>query len=134
MKNETNKPIDVFRAFLDARQNSNVETIKSTLSQDTLSKIEKISAAQEKTFYQAINIVNSKIYGHSISETPSKPLRELVVGDTAFIEVRNNLTNELDGFIFEKKNDVWKLALDCEVLEVIENDENDEDSFEKLVE
>jgi predicted DNA-binding protein (UPF0278 family) len=130
MQKENDTPTSVFKAFIIAWQKGDTETMKSTLSGSTLQQIEKVSVAQKKSFNDSVIPNGHKILGHLIAETSPNTRNEKIGGEVAYIEAKNSLRNEFDSFVFLRENNVWKLALDCEVLDVIEIDTN---VFEKLV-
>ncbi len=61
MKLENNSPTEVFKTCVNARRNGDIETVKGTLSKETLAIIGQITSTQDKTFDEAFNIVGIKL-------------------------------------------------------------------------
>lgn len=122
MKKENNTPTNCFNAFIIARKDGDIETIKGTLTKDTLVAIEKVSAAQKKTFSEALNVVGNKIYIHFVFAGLPITRNETIAGDVACLESKNRALNKFDAFVFQKEEGVWKLALDCEIVGVMRDE------------
>jgi hypothetical protein len=117
MKQENNSPTDVYKAFIIAWRNGDVEAIKDTLAKSTLDIVESISANQEKSFYGALNSVR-QFFVQDPSERLPHIRKEKVGGNTACIEAEDIASGEFNGFVFIRENNAWKLALEREVIAV----------------
>lgn len=120
MTQKNNKPADVFETFLVARRGGDLETVKSTLSADTLMTIGNVSQAEAISFDQALNSVG-RFYGQHHGERLPKTQNEIISKDVACVEVENFSFGGFDRFIFLKEKDAWKLAPEMEVIDVIED-------------
>lgn len=100
-------PTDTLRALNEASKNKNVETIKSHLSKGTLDLLDQSAKRQEKSVDELLTQEN----GAPFQELP-EVRNEQVTGETATVEVKNNVTGEFEKIPFVKENGVWKVALD----------------------
>lgn len=119
MKKGNNNPTDVFKAFINAQLNNDVETMKSILSKDTLQITEKVCVNHKKSFNEAVIPYGHLILGHLIPGVTPKTGKEIFGGNVACLEVKNTRTNEFDTFIFQKEGDAWKLALELEFVDTV---------------
>jgi hypothetical protein len=120
MRQKTNNPAEVFKIFLTDRRSGDLETVKSTLSAATLRTVENVVESEKVSFDEALNSV-ARFYGQHYGERLPKTQNEKIGGDVACVEVENFSTGKFDNFVFLKENGVWKLALDLEVMAVIED-------------
>lgn len=100
-------PTETLRALSEASKKKDTEAIKSLLSKGTLDLLEQSARRQEKSVDELLKQEN----GAPFQELPEIK-NEQVTGETASVEVKNNVTGEFDKIPFVKENGVWKLALD----------------------
>jgi hypothetical protein len=130
MKRENDSPTSVFKAFIIAQQNGDIEAVKSMLTENALREIERVSVSRNTTFYESVILYGNKISGHLVPGTSPNTRRELISGELSCVEAKNSITNEFDTFSLKKENNVWKLALDYIVVDVVKVDTS---VFERLI-
>ncbi len=110
MKQETNLPTDVFKSFIIALRNDDLEAMKSYLSENTLMTIEAVSIERETPFRAALNLV-SRLYGQRYDLRFPETRNEIIGSDgAACLEVEDLSSGEFNTFIFLKENNQWKFA------------------------
>lgn len=104
---QTKTPTETLRALNEASKKKDTEAIKSYLSKGTLDLLEQSARRQEKTVDELLKQEN----GAPFQELPEMK-NEQITGETASVEVKNNVTGEFEKIPFVKENGVWKIALD----------------------
>ncbi len=128
MRNEELTPGDVFKAIITARKKGDVEAMKKALTKSVLGNVERISTVEKKTFEETLNNfgLGQKLFEICDSMSFPEMQDERIIGNFACLEVENFVTGEFQKFSFLRENNVWKLALDLEVV-------NDEQSLSEIL-
>jgi hypothetical protein len=110
MEQSTESPTDVFNAFIIARRKGDLETVKSTLSADTLKLVESVAVRQDLTFIEALNVVVDVCTYAGDERLPETRNEIIGIDDEACLEVEVIFSDEFKTFIFLKENNSWKFA------------------------
>ena len=105
--NETKSPTETLKAWNEATKKKDIPAIKSMLSKGTLELYEQSAKKQNKT----VDEILLKAEGESFQDLP-ETRSENITGETATVEVKNNVSGEFQKIPFVKENGVWKVALD----------------------
>lgn len=100
-------PTEAFKTFTVAAFNKDVETVKQSISKESLKFIEASAKQQNKTVAELLT-------GGAVQETERKipeVRNEKIEGDRATIEVKNEL-GIYNKIPLVKENGEWKIALD----------------------
>jgi PBP1b-binding outer membrane lipoprotein LpoB len=100
-------PTETVRAMHEAAQKKDVEEIKKRLSKGTLKLFDE-TAVKEKT---TVDELLKKEGGAPMQILPEMR-EEKIEGETATVEVKNQLTGGYENLPFVKEDGRWKLALD----------------------
>jgi hypothetical protein len=100
-------PTDVLKKYVEAMRKKDVETMKQTLSSNTLKLIDESARRVNMTLDDALRKEGER----TLPEMP-ETRNERIEGDTATVEVKNAVTNDWDVFPFVKEEGKWKIALD----------------------
>jgi hypothetical protein len=116
MNGKISTPSEVFNAFMIAREDDDIQTLKSILTESALANAEAVCSIERKSFNAALNTFGNRFFGLYDSEKLPVILSERIMGGFAYIEVKRFVSGEPSNFTFLKENGVWKLALDMEVV------------------
>jgi hypothetical protein len=111
---QTKSPTDTFKAFVDAGRKKDTAAVKQMLSKGSLKMAEDNAKAQNKT----VDEVLSSREAPDMKATP-ETRNEKVEGDTATLEIKNDVTGTWDTMYFAKEDGQWKLALDRAMQEIM---------------
>lgn len=100
-------PIETVKALGEASKNKDAAAIKSYLSKGTLDMLDQSAKRREKTVDELLREENGAPL-QNISEVQN----EQIMGNTATVEVKNNVTGAFDKVPLVAENGVWKVALD----------------------
>lgn len=100
-------PTDTLKALNEASKKKDVEGIKKVLSKGTLKLLDE-AAQKEKTTPDELL---KKDNGAPMAELP-EILGEKIEGDTAYVEIKNDITKENEKMPLVKEDGEWKVALD----------------------
>ncbi len=111
---QTKSPTDTFKAFIEAGRKKDTAAIKQMLSKGSLKMAEENAKAQNMSVDEIL----------SSRETPgmkSMPdtRNEKIDGDSATLEIKNDVTGTWDVMYFVKEDGQWKLALDRAMQEIM---------------
>ena len=113
-KPETASPSAVLKTFIEAKLKKDAETIKKTLSADSLRLYNDLALQQNVP----VNSLLTDNTGSVLTEVP--PMRnEKIEGETASVEAQVPQTGVWQKFPFVKETDGWKIAMDKIVIESI---------------
>ena len=108
-------PTGTLKKYVEASQKNDIEGMKQQLSQASL-KLMQESAQKQNTTVDEILKKGSAVPVEGLPETRN----EKIEGDTATVEVKNDLNDQFDMKLpFVKENDSWKIALDRYVEELL---------------
>lgn len=99
-------PTDTLKNFIEASKKKDVETIKKSISKNSLLLAEKIAKGQKVTVDELFSRDNPM----SPNELP-EIRNEKIEGETASVEIKDQ-TGEYDTIPFIKEDDAWKIAFD----------------------
>ena len=105
--NQTKSPTETLQAWNEATKKKDIPAIKSMLSKGTLDLLEQSAKKQNKT----VDEILLKDEGASFQDLP-ETRNEMIEGETATVEVKNNVSGEFQKIPFVKEDGVWKVALD----------------------
>ena len=101
----TRSPTDTLKALNEASKAKDVAAIKSLLSSGTIALTEQLAQEEKKSADELLR-----------DDPPFAKLPELrnekITGDTATVEVKNDVSGDYETFPFVKENGEWKVALD----------------------
>lgn len=100
-------PTETLKTFAAATKKKDAEAIKKTLSKSTMKVIEE-SAKQQNISVNEMLTKAEDPEGKDLPETRN----EKIDGDTATLEIKDDVTGEFDEMPFVKEDGVWKIALD----------------------
>ena len=100
-------PIETVKALGEASKQKDAAAIKSYLSKGTLDMLDQSAKRREKTVDELLREENGAPL-HNINEVQN----EQILGNTATVEVKNNVTGAFDKVPLVAENGVWKVALD----------------------
>ena len=103
---KTASPTETLRTFLEASRKKDVETVKKTLSRETLEIAEK-SAREHNTTVDAL----LKKDDVQISDELPEIRNEKIEGDAATVEIKD-AANGYETLPFVKEDGRWKIAFD----------------------
>ncbi len=105
--NASMSPTETIMAFNKATKSKNAERIKTFLSKGSMQMIEKSAKEQNKTIESLLTD------GEDAVEDKKPDIRnEKISGDTAVVEVKNQVLGNYDEMPFVKEDGIWKIALD----------------------
>jgi hypothetical protein len=110
MKQKDNLPTDVFRNFVIALKNDDLEKMKLHLSETTLETVKTVCSEREIPFRAGFNLV-SRLYGQRYDLRFPETRNEIIGSDAAAcLEVEDLSSGKFNTFIFLKENNQWKFA------------------------
>jgi len=104
---QTRTPTETLKALNEASKKKDAEGIKKLLSKGTLKLLEE-AAQKEKTTPDEL----LKREGGAPMATLPEIRGEKIEGDTAYVEIKNDITNEDEKMPLVKEDGEWKVALD----------------------
>lgn len=105
--NKVLSPTETMKALNEAAKKKDVETIKKLVSKGTIELLEQSAQQQQTTLDELLK----RDEGSPFQELP-ETRNEVITGDAATIEIKNNATNDWETMPFVRENGVWKIALD----------------------
>ncbi len=103
----TGSPTATMVAFIEALKKKDSETIKKSLSKESIVKLEEAAKAGKTTIDQIITD------GEDMSKEKTPEMRnEKIDGDTATIEIQDEKTKKWDTVPLVKEDGSWKIAFD----------------------
>jgi PBP1b-binding outer membrane lipoprotein LpoB len=111
---QTKSPTETLKALSEASKKKDTEAIKSYLSKGTLDLFQQSATRREKTVEELLKEENGAPF-QNLNEIKN----EQITGETAVVEVKNNVSGEFDKIPFVKENGVWKVALDVYMKDAI---------------
>lgn len=111
---QTKSPTETLRALSEASKKKDTEAIKSYLSKGTLDLLQQSATRREKPVDELLKEENGAPF-QNLNEIKN----EQITGETATVEVKNDVTGEFDKIPFVKENGVWKVALDVYMKDVM---------------
>lgn len=100
-------PTETLQTLNEASKKKDTATIKTLISKGTIGLLEKNAKQQNKT----VDDILLKENGAPFQDLPETQ-NEVITGDTATVEVKNNVTGDFQKVPFIKEEGVWKVALD----------------------
>jgi hypothetical protein len=100
-------PTDALKGLHEASKKRDVEGIKKHLSKGTLKILDNAALAEKTTADELLK----KDGGAPMAELP-EIYGEKIEGDTAYVEIKNNITGEREKMPLVKEEGEWKIALD----------------------
>ncbi len=121
-------PTETLKALNQASMKKDPPAIKSYLSRETLDLFEQVAQEQNATVDELLK----KDKGAPFHE-PLKIFGEKIEGQTAIVEVENNVTKKVEKIPFVIENAQWKVAIDqyVENLEAEVEEEGEESESNK---
>lgn len=107
MEPQRKSPTETIRALSEASKQKDPATIKSYLSKETLDMMEQSAKRREKSVDELLR----EEKGAPMQDV-TEVRNEQIAGDTATVEVKNNVTGGFEKIPFVSENGVWKVALD----------------------
>jgi hypothetical protein len=113
-------PTETIKALSEASKQKDPAAIKSYLSKGTLDMLDQSAKRREKSVDELLREENG-----APMQNLTEVKNEQITGDTATVEVKNNVTGAFEKIPFVSENDVWKVALDKYMQDAIKrlNDE-----------
>lgn len=105
--NQTANPTDTIRTYGEATIAKDTQKIQSTFSKGTLELMQQNAQTQNTTVDELL----SRDTGKPVTEIPEMR-NEQIEGDTATVEVKNDVTGDFDKIPLVKEDGKWKIALD----------------------
>ncbi len=103
----TGSPTEILITFAEATKKKDAETIKKTLSKSTMKVIEESAKKQNISVNEVLTKAEDP-EGKDLPETRN----EKIEGDTATLEIKDDVTGKFDVMPFVKEDGGWKIALD----------------------
>lgn len=103
----TGSPTDVLKSFAEATKKKDAAAIKKLLSKGTMKMVEDSAKKQNISVDEML----TKVEEADKNRIP-EIRNEKIEGDTATVEVKNDVTGEYDMMPFVKEDGSWKIALD----------------------
>ncbi len=103
----TGGPTETSKTFAEATKKKDAETIKKTLSKSTMKVIEESAKKQNISVNEVLTKAEDP-KGKDLPETRN----EKIEGDTATLEIKDDITGKFDMMPFVKEDGGWKIALD----------------------
>jgi hypothetical protein len=100
-------PTETLKTFAEATKKKDAATIRKILSKSTMKVIEESAKEQNISVDEMLTKAEDP-EGKDLPETRN----EKIVGDTATLEVKDDITGEFDVMPFVKEDGSWKIALD----------------------
>ena len=100
-------PTETLKALNEASKKKDAEGIKKVLSKGTLKLLENAALAEKTTPDELLKKDN----GAPMADLP-EILGETIEGDTAYVEIKNDITKENEKMPLVKEDGEWKVALD----------------------
>lgn len=101
-------PSETFKAYVEAVKKKDIQGLKQYLSKGTIKMLEDNAKAQGKPLDEALKADNETLSGKPAPEFRN----EKITGDTATLEVKNDVTGTWDELPFAKEDGKWKIAMD----------------------
>lgn len=114
MGQQAKSPTDTFKAFVEAGRKKDTAAVKQMLSKGSLKMAEDNAKAQNKS----VDEILSSRETQDMKATPESR-NEKINGDSATIEIKNDVTGTWDTMYFAKEDGQWKLALDKAMQEIM---------------
>lgn len=108
-------PTEVLKSFAEATKKKDAATIKKLLSAGTMKMVEDSAKKQNISVDEML----TKVEDADKNKTPEIK-NEKIEGDTATVEVKNDVTGEFDVMPFVKEDGSWKIALDVFMNKMLE--------------
>lgn len=107
-------PTETIKALSEASKQKDPAAIKSYLSKGTLDMLDQSAKRREKSVDELLREENG---------APMQDLTEVrneqITGETATVEVKNNVTGGFEKIPFVSENGVWKVSLDTYMQDAI---------------
>jgi hypothetical protein len=100
-------PIETLKALNESSKKKDAEGIKKLLSKGTLELLEEAAQKEETTPDELL-----KRKGGAPMATLPEIRGEKIEGDTAYVEIKNDITKEDEKMPLVKEDGEWKVALD----------------------
>lgn len=111
----TGSPTDVWKSYADAKKKKDAAAIKKLFSSGTMKMFEDLANKQN------ISVDEMLIKFEDADKNKTPEIRnEKIEGDTATVEVKNDVTGEYDVMPFVKEEGSWKIALDVFMNKMLE--------------
>lgn len=104
---QTKSPTETLKSLSEASKKRDAQAVKSHFSKGTLAMIEQSANRQEKTVDELLQQENWAVF----QDLPEMK-NEKISGETATVEVKNEVTGGYEEIPFNKEDGVWKVALD----------------------
>lgn len=104
---QTKSPTETLKALSEASKKKDVESIKQKVSKGTLELLEQSAKRENKSVDELLAQENNAPF-EELPETRN----EKITGDTATVEVKNNVSGGYETIPFVKENGEWKVAID----------------------
>lgn len=104
----SNSPIGVLKTFTDAKNKKDAETMKQTLSKNTLETISDVARGNKLTLNEYLKKGNTTPLNN-----PAMPQtrNEKIENEVATIEIKRSSSDSWRKLTFVKENDIWKMDL-----------------------
>ena len=118
----TPPPSATFKTYFEAQKKKDVAGMKQTLSKTSLAMMEASAKQQQMTIDKMIQsqLENPSAKIDKMPETRN----EKITGDSATLELHNEDANRWDTMYFVKEDNVWKIALDRTIEEMLRKNGN----------
>lgn len=100
-------PTETIKAFNDASKKKDIETVKKLISKGTLKQLENSALAANTS----VDNLLKKDSDTNFEEFPEIQ-GEKIEGDTAYVEIKNEITGENEKMPLIKEDGEWKIAFD----------------------
>lgn len=100
-------PTETIKALSEASKQKDAAAIKSYLSKGSLELLDQSARRREKSVDELLREENG-----APMQDVTEVRNEQLAGETATVEVKNNVTGAFEKIPFAMENGVWKVALD----------------------
>lgn len=107
IETQSRTPTEIIKAFNEASKKQDVEAIKKLISKGTLVQLENAALAANTNVDNLL-----KRDGDAPFEELPEIRGEKIEGDTAYVELKNDITGENEKMPLVKEDGEWKIAFD----------------------
>lgn len=107
MEPQRKSPTETIKALSEASKQKDPTAIKGYLSKGTLDMLDQSAKRREKSVDELLREENG-----APMQNVTEVQNEQIAGETATVEVKNNVTGRFEKIPFVSENGVWKVALD----------------------
>ena len=103
-------PSAAIKIYIDAARVNNVAALRGVMSSGTLAMLDKDAQSQSVTTDELLWRISKAAAANKGAQTETR--NEIINGDAATVEIKNQATNAWDKIPLVRENGSWKIALD----------------------